>query len=149
MNNRNSINNNLDSLIERYFEGETSLEEEKLLKAMVARSDDSRYDAVRAVLGYGVATRKRTALRRRRLGMVSAAAVASITVVSIAWLNLSTKTGTGNSECYAVVEGRYTSDQSEVLSIMQSDIGDIRSAQEDAGNCIAEQLKDIHISANE
>ena len=54
MNNRNSINNNLDSLIERYFEGETSLEEEKLLKAMVARSDDSRYDAVRAVLGYGV-----------------------------------------------------------------------------------------------
>lgn len=149
MNNRNSINNNLDLLIERYFEGETSLEEEKLLKAMVARSDDSRYDAVRAVLGYGVATRKRTALRRRRLGMVSAAAVASITVVSIAWLNLSTKTGTGNSECYAVVEGRYTSDQSEVLSIMQSDIGDIRSAQEDAGNCIAEQLKDIHISANE
>lgn len=149
MNNRNSINNNLDSLIERYFEGETSLEEEKLLKAMVARSDDSRYDAVRAVLGYGVATRKRTALRRRRLGMVSAAAVASIAVVLIAWLNLSTKTGTGNSECYAVVEGRYTSDQSEVLSIMQSDIGDIRSAQEDAGNCIAEQLKDIHISANE
>lgn len=149
MNNRNSINNNLDSLIERYFEGETSLEEEKLLKAMVARSNDSRYDAVRAVLGYGVATRKRTALRRRRLGMVSAAAVASIAVVSIAWLNLSTKTGTGNSECYAVVEGRYTSDQSEVLSIMQSDIGDIRSAQEDAGNCIAEQLKDIHISANE
>lgn len=149
MNNRNSINNNLDSLIERYFEGETSLEEEKLLKKMVARSDDSRYDAVRAVLGYGVATRKRTASRRRRLGMVSAAAVASIAVVSIAWLNLSTKTGTGNSECYAVVEGRYTSDQSEVLSIMQSDIGDIRSAQEDAGNCIAEQLKDIHISANE
>ena len=149
MNNRNSINNNLDSLIERYFEGETSLEEEKLLKAMVARSDDSRYDAVRAVLGYGVATRKRTALRRRRLGMVSAAAVASIAVVSIAWLNLSTKNGTGNSECYAVVEGRYTSDQSEVLSIMQSDIGDIRSAQEDAGNCIAEQLKDIHMSANE
>ena len=136
MNNRNSINNNLDSLIERYFEGETSLEEEKLLKAMVARSDDSRYDAVRAVLGYGVAARKRTALRRRRL-------------VSIAWLNLSTKNGTGNSECYAVVEGRYTSDQSEVLSIMQSDIGDIRSAQEDAGNYIAEQLKDIHISANE
>lgn len=149
MNNRNSINNNLDSLIERYFEGETSLEEEKLLKAMVARSDDSRYDAVRAVLGYGVATRKRTALRRRRLGMVSAAAVASIAVVSIAWLNLFTKNSTGNSECYAVVEGRYTSDQSEVLSIMQSDIGDIRSAQEDAGNCIAEQLKDIHISANE
>ena len=61
----------------------------------------------------------------------------------------STKNGTGNSECYAVVEGRYTSDQSEVLSIMQSDIGDIRSAQEDAGNYIAEQLKDIHISANE
>ncbi|MDD6131637.1 MAG: hypothetical protein PUB55_02640 [Bacteroidales bacterium] len=149
MNNRNSINNNLDSLIERYFEGETSLEEEKLLKAMVARSDDSRYDAVRAVLGYGVATRKRTALRRRRLGMVSAAAVASIAVVSIAWLNLFTKNSTGNSECYAVVEGRYTSDQSEVLSIMQSDIGDIRSAQEDAGNYIAEQLKDIHISANE
>ncbi len=149
MNNRNSINNNLDSLIERYFEGETSLEEEKLLKAMVARSDDSRYDAVRAVLGYGVATRKRTALRRRRLGMVSAAAVASIAVVSIAWLNLFTKNGIGNSECYAVVEGRYTSDQSEVLSIMQSDIGDIRSAQEDAGNYIAEQLKDIHISANE
>ena len=149
MNNRNSINNNLDSLIERYFEGETSLEEEKLLKAMVARSDDSRYDAVRAVLGYGVATRKRTALRRRRLGMVSAAAVASIAVVSIAWLNLFTKNGTGNSEWYAVVEGRYTSDQSEVLSIMQSDIGDIRSAQEDAGNYIAEQLKDIHISANE
>ena len=149
MNNRNSINNNLDSLIERYFEGETSLEEEKLLKAMVARSDDSRYDAVRAVLGYGVATRKRTALRRRRLGMVSAAAVASIAVVSIAWLNLFTKNGTGNSECYAVVEGRYTSDQSEVLSIMQSDIGDIRSAQEDAGNYIVEQLKDIHISANE
>ena len=149
MNNRNSINNNLDSLIERYFEGETSLEEEKLLKAMVARSDESRYDAVRAVLGYGVATRKRTALRRRRLGMVSAAAVASIAVVSIARLNLSKKNGTGNSECYAVVEGRYTSDQSEVLSIMQSDIGDIRSAQEDAGNYIAEQLKDNHLSANE
>ncbi|MGN0207768.1 MAG: hypothetical protein ACI4BC_11030 [Muribaculaceae bacterium] len=147
MNNRNSINKNLDSLIERYFEGETSLEEEKLLKKMVARSDDSRYDPVRAVLGYGVATRKRTAMRRRRIGMVSAAAVASIAVVSIAWLNLSR--GTGDSECYAVVEGRYTSDQSEVLSIMQSDIGDIRSAQADAGNCIAEQLKDIHISANE
>ena len=149
MNNRNSINNNLDSLIERYFEGETSLEEEILLKAMVARSDDSKYDAVRAVLGYGVATRKRTALRRRRLGMVSAAGGASIVVVSIAWLKRFTKKSTGNSECYAVLEGRYISDQSEVLSIMQSDIGDIRSAQEDAGNYIAEQLKDIHISANE
>ena len=71
-------------LIDTYFEGETSPEEERALRGFLARTDDPAFDEARAVLGYFSAQRsRRTAGSRvRRLtGFAAAAACLALAVV--------------------------------------------------------------------
>ncbi len=74
-----------NSLVDRYFEGETTEAEESELKAFLAsgESEDPCFDEAKAVMGLFVAGRRRAAkVRRRRKAAVwmSAAAVTAIFV---------------------------------------------------------------------
>ena len=64
-------------LVERYFEAETTPEEELALREFLARTDDPAFDEARAVLGYAAAQRSRHAARasaRTLAGVLAAAA---------------------------------------------------------------------------
>lgn len=65
------------NLIERYFEAETTSEEERALRGFLASTDDPAFDEARAVLGYFSAQRSRRAARgrvRKLTGLLAAAA---------------------------------------------------------------------------
>ena len=63
--------------MQRYFEGETTPEEERALARYVARTDDAAFDAVRGVLGYLSVGRGLRARRTRRVRLYSFAAAAN------------------------------------------------------------------------
>ena len=71
-------------LVERYFEADTTPEEELALREFLARTDDPAFDEARAVLGYFSAQRSRRAARagaRRLSGLLAAAAALAIAAV--------------------------------------------------------------------
>lgn len=78
------------SLMQKYFDGLTTSEEEKLLARMITRTDDHDFDEVKAVMGFlceGRA-RRRSMAHTIRLGSFIATAVAAcISVVAITSLN--------------------------------------------------------------
>lgn len=135
----------LDALIQRYFDAETSLEEEALLKRAVAHREEPRYDEIRAVLGFMVAKRRGESAKRRKgaavwLRVAAVAAVAALVVtVGINLTHQGAETGT----CYAMVGGVRIDDESQVLSLMQSNLGDIGDAASEAGMSVESQMADI------
>lgn len=141
----------LDALIQRYFDAETSLEEEALLKRAVAHREEPRYDEIRAVLGFMAAKRRSVAKKRKRgttmwLQVAAVAAVAALVVtVGINLTHQATETGT----CYAMVGGVRIDDESQVLSLMQSNLGDIGDAASETSMSVESQIADIASVINE
>lgn len=78
-------------LTQKYFDGLTNDEEEKLLARMITRTDDPDFDEVKAVIGFLSEGRARSASRARTIrirGFIAAAAVtACISVVAISSIN--------------------------------------------------------------
>lgn len=78
-------------LTQKYFDGLTNDEEEKLLARMITRTDDPDFDEVKAVMGFLSEGRARSASRARTIrirGFIAAAAVAAcISVVAITSMN--------------------------------------------------------------
>ena len=64
-------------LMRRYFEGETTPEEERALARYAARTDDADFDALRGVLGYLSVGRELKGRRTRRVRLYSFAAAAA------------------------------------------------------------------------
>ena len=75
------------ALVERYFEGETTLDEEKALRAFLAENDDPEYDGVRAVMGYVIAAKDRPARSGKIARWIPAVAVAAA-VSLLVWINV-------------------------------------------------------------
>ena len=64
-------------LMQRYFEGETTPEEERDLARYASGADDAAFDAVRGVLGYLSVGRELKARRTRKVRLYSFAAAAA------------------------------------------------------------------------
>lgn len=100
--NKKKINNEtLLRLIDRYFEGETSLEEERTLRQSLAETDcnDEAVEAARAVMGVfavqrRIATEKKQAVTSKPRRLLSAtqwvavSAVASVAIIIVAVVSL-------------------------------------------------------------
>ena len=139
----------IDELIDRYFDADTTVEEEALLRRAVAHRTEQKYDAIRAVLGFMAVERARRKPRIRPLRIVAAAAaVAAIATVGIGIAG-SVHTVEAEKGCYAMIDGRRVDDKARVLGIMSMDMGDLHNAAAEAHGSIESPFDDIRQSISE
>lgn len=126
-------------LIERYFEAETTPEEERALRAFLAGTDDPAFDEAKAVLGYFSAQRAWRAAggRVRRLASVTAAA-AGLVLAAVLGHTLATRE---DSTCVMYAYGVKTTDTQYVIDDMHNTLSDLFSDSQ--GPDVAAQLTEL------
>lgn len=132
----------IHQLIQRYFDAETTLTEERELRRLVAPlagSKDPEIQEVRAVLGYlSAAPRKQKRSHSRWVAIGSvAAAIAVVAIIGV-------KLIFGNdspSECYAYVGIERITDRAAVEESILNDLEVISEASEDIDNDINTDLQ--------
>lgn len=132
----------LEQLIDRYYEGETSLEEEQMLRQCLADCPWSSevIDEARFTLGYFAAHkqqgRRATTVNDRFRIMAIAASVAVLLTVGIGllWQNHQ-----ANDVCVAYVNGKAIHNEQEVFNLLQSDLNDMGNATQG----LADQLSSL------
>lgn len=127
-------------LAERYFEAETTSEEEKELACFLASplAQSKEFEEIRAVMGF-VATGRAT-YRRRHLHpfrYAAAAAVAGLLLTTAVWQLAGTK-----DVCVAYVNGERITDTETVLSEAMKSVEKVRHDPEETIN-LEKQLTDI------
>ncbi len=140
-------------LIERYFAGETSLDEERRLRFMLVSPDAPATDDVaeaRAVMGYASvmsrpATARASVAVRLRSFVPKIVAAASVAVVlTFVWGSIGGgMRDVSNGECMAYVGGVRVSDADDVMAMMGADLRSIGEASADVDNGITEELNAI------
>ena len=144
-------NNRLNRLIDKYFEGATSLREETRLRRLLA---DSRFqgenvDAARAVMGVFAVARQIDGQarslgigvsRHRRLSPIASAA-ASIALLFVASVALTGRAGASDlSKAFAKVGSTTINDPEAISSMMMADLASINEASETIESSIADEL---------
>lgn len=132
----------LEDLIERYFEGQTSQQEEQLLKENLADCpwESEAIDEARFTMGYFAAHKQQSRrvenmnTRRRAMGIAATIAVLLTIGVGLLWQSRQPE-----DVCIAYVNGQTINDKDKVLTIMQSDLNDMGNATQG----IVEQLSSL------
>lgn len=140
------------NLIERYFEAETSEEEELALKLFLAspESADECFNEIKAVLGYvSVGKQLNKEKKNRKIYLTPsaykiAAAIVLCCIVSVSLLISNYK---AKNECLVYINGEMYTDSEMVFSEMQNSIERIKSETEDLR--MENQIKDLIESAND
>ncbi len=145
MNKNHHISNQaeLEQLINRYFDGETSVQEEQMLRETLADCPWSSevIDEARFTMGYFVAHRKagqqtsKKSYRRQVIGI--SASIAIILAIGIpamyhSWF-------APQPQCIAYVNGKVIDNDDVVMALIESDL----SKMEDASNSMAAQLQSL------
>ena len=133
----------LEQLIERYFDGDTSVQEEQMLRETLADCpwSSEAIDDARFTMGYFVAhscesqrvTRKNN--RNKFIGI--AASIAIVLAIGIpamyhSWF-------APQPQCVAYVNGKVIDNDEDVMALIESDL----SKMEDASNSMAAQLQSL------
>ena len=141
---------NLLKLIDLYFEGETSVDQERELREALldSESSDPRVEEALAVMTFAAEDGRRRAARavapRRRKSraawpsLAAAAAVPLLLTVGV-W----TRHSTPAAPCTAVIACVETSDTDIALALMQSQLGDIAVASDNVSASIASDFASL------
>ena len=132
----------LERLIARYYEGESSLEEEQLLRQCLADCpwNSETIDEARFTLGYFAAHKQQshratTATNRFRIMAIAASVAVLLTVgTGLLWQNHQAQ-----NVCVAYVNGKAIHNEQEVFNLMQSDLNDMGNATQG----LADQLSSL------
>lgn len=128
----------LEKLIARYFDGETSLAEERRLRMLLARPEATgeAADEARAVMGVFAAQRASMRPQRRTSRTApwrAAAAIAMIVAVAMALLLPRHEAGSYTAYC----DGTEITDRDHVLAFMHDDLSAMGHAADDLGSSVA------------
>lgn len=125
------------SLVEKYFEAETTPEEEERLRGFLAGTEDPAFDEAKAVMGYFSVRKGQRAVHRTMYGLwrIAAAAAALILVAVLGWRL------TDRNACMMVAYGEKTTDKTIVMSDVHDILTDLFG--EDQGPDVAGQLTDL------
>lgn len=125
------------SLVEKYFEAETTPEEEERLRGFLAGTEDPAFDEAKAVMGYFSVRKGQRAVHRTTYGLwrIAAAAAALILVTVLGWRL------TDRNACMMVAYGEKTTDKTIVMSDVHDILTDLFG--EDQGPDVAGQLTDL------
>lgn len=150
------LNNRIERLAHRYFEATATPDEERELCRLLAETSDSRYDDIRACLGFIVTAKRHhqvsdsqtdsgsvPTVRKRWLAPVLTITSAAAVVALFALIALRPSAEVAESEdCWAYVGGKKQTDETEVLKIMKNELATVIPSS-DADETIEAQLKDV------
>ncbi|MBQ6073885.1 MAG: hypothetical protein IJK90_08255 [Bacteroidales bacterium] len=129
-------------LARRFWEAETSPEEERDLAGYAANVDDPEFDELRGVLGYLSVGRRRRIGKGRRLRMYSVAAAASIAAfVAISLSLLAGRSNRIDDVCVSYVYGVQTVDSDEIMASVESSLADFFAGETPAEIQLTEMFR--------
>lgn len=132
------------SMAERYFEAETSDEEEQALRQFAAQTDDPDFRDLQAVMGFSAMGRKHAAPQRhghsRSYAFVGAAASFVLLVGLSLFYSLSSQQH--DTGCVAWVNGEQITDPTQVMALMQNTVAVIDLGMEH-NDPVEEQLREM------
>ena len=143
MNTNHHITNQaeLEQLIERYFDGETSVQEEQMLRAALADCpwSSETIDEARFTMGYFAAhsregQRKAKKTNRRQLIGIAASIAIILAVGVYAWHHQQP-----DDVCIAYVNGQVVQDNDKVMALVADDL----SKMDNAANAMTDQLSSL------
>lgn len=145
-------------LIQRYFEGETSVAEEReLLECLlkIRNPDDEEREAL-AVMGYArmdvnnqVKGNRLFGIRRLLSGNVIKIAASVIIVMTVGYIVVAALSKGQATGCYAYVGGERIDNRTEVLHLMMSDMAEITDATSDLREEVRGSLGEMGIAISE
>lgn len=128
----------LHKLIERYFNADTTVDEERLLKIELAHTHYSSplIDEARAVLGYSLSRPTATItrpVRRFRASITRVAVAASIVIAAIIPVSIAIGNGSDddNITSYALVDGNKITDNETIDEMMRRNLSMLANANAD------------------
>jgi hypothetical protein len=132
----------LEQLINRYFDGETSIQEEQMLRETLADCpwSSETIDEARFTMGYFVAHRyeaQRVSKRNYRHQLIGIAA--SIAVILAAGGYALWHQQQPNDVCIAYVNGKVVEDNDKVMALVANDM----SKMDNAANAMTNQLSSL------
>ena len=129
-------------LMRRYFEGETTPEEERALARYAARTDDADFDAVRGVLGYLSVGRGLRASRARKVRLYSfVAAAACLAAVLALGIGLAGGNSPKGDRYVQFTYGERSDDREEVMASVESSLAEFFSGDTPAEANLIEMFK--------
>ena len=108
-------------LMQRYFDAETSPEEEKELALYAASTDDPAFEVLRGVLGYIGIGRQKKAMRVRAIRFYSIVAAASVAIVTAIGITLSNQ---DHNSCIRYTYGDKEDDETLIMESVESSLAD-------------------------
>lgn len=129
-------------LIGRYFEGDTSRDEEQeLLKQLLAEpAGDAAIDEALAVMGYARTKPAKKGLAKRRLITASSAAAAVAAVLAVGAFLMPKHT---EGECFAYIGGERVESEEIVRSLMADQLGEMSEASDEVARQVATDFDDF------
>ena len=136
-----SDNDYWKALAERFFEADTSEEEERELRRFIASGlAGSEFNDVRAVMGLAAVGARRYHRRRRRTVFLSAAAAVVAVVMTAVSL-----TADGGDSCVAYINGTKHTDEAIVMAQMHSTMDEM--AQQAQELSVERQMDDFFVES--
>ncbi len=117
-------------LMRRYFDAETSHEEEEALALYAASTEDPAFQELRGVLGYLSIGRQKKVKKVRSVSFFSFVAAASVAIVTAIGISFSNQS---HSSCIRYTYGNKDSDETLIMESVESSLADFF-----AGNTPAE-----------
>lgn len=145
MNTNLHINNQaeLEALIDRYFEGETTVQEERLLRQAIAQCpwQSEKIDEARVVMGYYAAhssQERHIATKSARHRIAGIAATIAL-MIAAGGYTLWHQQHSANNVCIAYVNGKVVQNDDKVMAMITSDMNLI----DNAADGMAHQLSSL------
>ena len=117
-------------LMQRYFDAETSPDEERALALYAASTDDPAFQELRGVLGYLSIGRQNKAKKVRTVRFFSMVAAASVAIATALGITLSNQR---QNSCIRYTYGNKEDDETSIMESVESSLADFF-----AGNTPAE-----------
>lgn len=150
MNNKTINIDNLKLLVDKYFDGLTTTDEERQLREGLASSEVSstELDEARAVLGVFAAARSEKKASRRRFNAIpriaATAACACLLLGATIWFSRSYVA----SASFAVIGDERIDDMDQIRSLMHSDLRSIADARNSVDAAIEAELSALSEALN-
>lgn len=125
-------------LMQRYFDAESSPEEEKELALYAASTDDPAFEGLRGVLGYISIGRQKKAKKARIVRFHVVAVAACFALIAAIGLNISNQS-IQDDECIRYAYGVKEEDKDRIITAVESSLADFFGN----GNVAEQNLKEM------
>ena len=129
------------ALMQRYWEGETTPAEERMLARYAARTDDPAFEELRGVLGYLSIGRERRHREVRPRLVYSWAAAAAALVILLSVGIASRNKGTGRDMCILYAYGETSTDSEQIMASVDASLADFFAGESPAETNLIEMFR--------